>query len=76
LWKQEQYQDLSYERNGKFHFVMDQHALTLEKYIFSMYWVAATITVNGQVGEMIPQNFVELIFTIFLMILNMTLYRW
>ena len=34
------------------------------------------MTVNGLVGEYIPQNNVEIVFTTLLMILNMTIVRW
>ena len=76
LFIEDDYKDLSYERTADFHFVLREDAWTLEKYIFSVYWVAATITVNGQVGQFLPQNAEEIVFTIFMMILNMTMYRW
>jgi hypothetical protein len=67
-------QDETYDRSK--HFGTRTTASTAQRYLFSIYWVAATITVNGAVGHFIPQNFLELIFTTVIMALNMTVYRW
>jgi len=46
------------------------------KYVLSFYWVSATITSNGTVGDVLPSNILEIIFTIVLMIFNLTLFRY
>ena len=74
LFVDPEFQDMTYDREE--HFATKASATTAQRYLFSLYWVAATITVNGAVGDFIPQNIAELIFTTLLMALNMTLYRW
>jgi CRP-like cAMP-binding protein len=73
---EDDFKDLSYERSEDFHFVFGKDAWVVERYVFSLYWVATSITVSGQVGKFLPQNVEEIIFTIGIMILNMTVYRW
>ena len=73
---EDDHKDLSYPRSEDFHFVFGEHSWAWEKYLFSLYWVATTITVSGQVGKFLPQNTEEILFTICMMILNMTLYRY
>jgi len=68
------FEDMTYDRQA--HFAMRPTSSTAQRYLLSIYWVAATLTVNGQVGAIIPQNTAELIFTTFIMALNMTLLRW
>eukprot|EP00961_Rhodomonas_salina_P299801 3939215-Rhodomonas_salina.4 len=46
-----------------------------EQYLVSLYWVTATLTVNGLVGPVTPQNLVEVFFTILLLLLNLTVVR-
>eukprot|EP00960_Hanusia_phi_P033537 750499-Hanusia_phi.AAC.11 len=53
----------------------EKGSTTWEQYLLCFYWVSTTLTVNGAVGELIPQNVVEIGFTIMLMCLNMTLFR-
>ena len=67
------YSNITFDHNQNFAMVSRR---TGEEYLLSLYWVAATLTVNGAVGDMIPQNVIEIFFTIVLMALNMTLYRW
>jgi len=68
------FEDMTYDRQE--HFAMRPTSSTAQRYLLSIYWVAATLTVNGQVGAMIPQNTAELLFTTIIMALNMTLLRW
>jgi len=68
------FQDMTYDRQE--HFAMRTTSSTAQRYLLSIYWVAATLTVNGQVGAIIPQNTAELLFTTVIMALNMTLFRW
>ena len=74
LFVDPEYADTTYDRQA--HFATQESATTAQQYLFCIYWVAATITVNGAVGWFIPQNIMELIFTTIIMALNMTLYRW
>lgn len=53
-------------------FGLDGHATVWDKYLMSLYWVTATLTANGSVGVLLPQNLIEIIFTILLLILNLT----
>ena len=48
----------------------------LERYVGCLWLVTAPICANGLVGNVRPQNFVEIGWTIMLMILNMTAFRW
>ncbi len=74
---EDDFKDLSlYERSEDFHFVFGEDTWVVERYLFSLYWVATSVTVSGQVGKFLPQNVEEIIFTIGIMILNMTVYRW
>jgi CRP-like cAMP-binding protein len=73
---EDDHKDSSYPRSEDYHFVFSEHSWAWEKYLFSLYWVATTITVSGQVGTFLPQNTEEILFTICMMILNMTVYRY
>ena len=66
--------DVTFDRDA--YFVLRSSSSTSDRYLGSLYWVSATITASGLVGEVLPQNFVEIGWTIGLMILNMTLFRW
>jgi len=74
LFVDTEFEDMTYDRDE--HFAMRPTSSTAQRYLLSIYWVAATLTVNGQVGAMIPQNNAELLFTTVIMALNMTLLRW
>lgn len=41
----------------------------------SLYWVTATLSANGTVGSIFPQNLVEVWYTVLLLILNLTVVR-
>ena len=47
-----------------------------ERYILCLYWVISTITCQGVVGLLGPQNFVEIAYSIVLLLFNLTIYRW
>jgi len=47
-----------------------------ERYILSLYWVVATATSNEQVGDLTPQNYAEILYSIFLLLVNLTIFRW
>ena len=68
------YTGVTFDRNG--YFGMKPSSTTAERYLRSFYWVTATITANGVVGSVYPQNYTEIGWTVFLLLLNMTLYRW
>jgi len=65
---------ISYTEHDKFG--MHADSTVWEQYLASFYWVAATITSSGLVGDVIPSNPIEMIFCICLMILNLTLLRF
>eukprot|EP00961_Rhodomonas_salina_P043882 589379-Rhodomonas_salina.2 len=49
--------------------------LCWSQYLMSLYWVAATLSANGTVGNIFPQNLVEVWYTVLLLILNLTVVR-
>ena len=58
------------------YFFTNSNATNSDHYLGSFYWTVATITAAGSVGNVKPQNEIELVWTSFLMLLNMTLFRW
>jgi hypothetical protein len=64
----------SFDRNT--YYVSNPSTSIFERYVGCLWWVAASICANGLAGNVRPQNFVEILWTITLMILNMTLFRW
>ena len=48
----------------------------LSRYVVSYYWVSASVSTNGLVGEMEPSNWYEISFTILVMLVNVTLYAY
>ena len=57
--------------------VTSTSGLKFEQYCMSLYWVTGTISTMGQgAGELMPQNAKERIFTIFLMLLNLSAYAY
>ena len=56
-------------------FGMEEGATVWEQYLLSFYWVCTTLTGNGLIGDVAPQNIVEMIYCIGLMIISLTLFR-
>ena len=56
-------------------FGMEEGTTVWEEYLISFYWVCTTVTGNGSIGYVMPQNIVEIIYCIGLMILSLTLFR-
>ncbi|KAK9811376.1 hypothetical protein WJX72_002779 [[Myrmecia] bisecta] len=52
------------------------HGTIWEQYLLCFYWVVATITTNGQVGNMLPKNMPEILFTCVVMIVSVTLFAY
>ncbi len=61
---------INYHRFG-----MDAGASVWEQYLISFFWVCTTVTGNGSIGDVMPQNMVEIIYCIGLMIASLTLFR-
>ena len=64
----------TYDREA--HFGLRTVALGIDRYVLCFYWVLSTITCQGVTGDVVPQNFLEIIFTIALLAINLTIYRW
>jgi hypothetical protein len=64
----------TFDRNT--YYVSNPSTSIFERYVGCCWWVAASICANGLVGNVKPQNSVEITWTIMLMVLNMTLFRW
>ena len=47
-----------------------------KQYLVSYFWVCATISTNGRIGDVNPITDTELVFTIIIMFLNMTVYAY
>jgi hypothetical protein len=56
-------------------FGMQDGATVWEQYLISFFWVCTTITGNGSIGDVMPQNMVEIIYCIGLMIVSLVLFR-
>ena len=57
--------------------VASSNGWKFEQYMLSLYWVTGTISTMGQgAGELMPQNAKERIFTVFLMLLNLSIYAY
>ena len=49
----------------------------VEQYLLALYWVTGTLTTMGQGGgDLMPQNAVERIFAIYLMMMNLSIYAY
>ena len=67
------YQNMTFVRQN--FYGMSPDSSTWQRYVISFYWVCATLSMNGMIGDLIPQNIIEIVFTIVLMCLNLTLFR-
>ncbi|GMH42769.1 hypothetical protein BSKO_10688 [Bryopsis sp. KO-2023] len=47
-----------------------------QQYLVSFYWITATLSTNGQIGNMYPQNLQELVFTSICMLVTLTVYAY
>ena len=47
-----------------------------DQYLLSFFFVLATLSTNGVVGDLVPATFVEVVFAGALMIINMTLFAY
>ena len=56
-------------------FGMENGASVWEQYLISLFWVGTTLTGNGSIGDVRPQNMVEILYCTGLMILSLTLFR-
>jgi hypothetical protein len=56
------------------HFAMRPSSSVYEKWILCVYWVLSTLSAQGVIGDLSPQNFDELLFVMVLVILNVTFY--
>ena len=65
----------TYSREG-YHPAMAKDATHLEHYILCLYWVISTVTCQGVVGDVVPSNYVEVAYSIVLLLFNLTIYRW
>ena len=48
----------------------------LSRYFISYYWISASVSTNGLVGDMTPANWWEIGFTCVVMLVNVTLYAY
>ena len=47
-----------------------------DQYLMCLYWVLSTISCQGVVADVVPQNFMEIMYAIALLAINLTMYRW
>jgi hypothetical protein len=76
LYADETYEGVDGAFDHSTYFVTRPDTSMLERYIGCLWLVVAPICANGLTGNVRPQNFVEIGWTIMLMILNMTAFRW
>jgi hypothetical protein len=60
----------TYDR-ATYHESMRPEASHLSKYVLSLYWVISTITCQGVVDKLSPQNFSEIIYSVGLLLFNL-----
>jgi len=65
----------TFDRNT-YHPSMYPDSTHIERYVLSFYWIMATVTCQGVVGDLMPQNFVEIGYVILCLLCNLTIYRW
>jgi hypothetical protein len=56
-------------------FGMGSDATVWDQYLISFFWVCTTVTGNGSIGDVMPQNNVEIIYCTILMVVSLTLFR-
>jgi len=59
-----------------YHLSMSPTASHLERYLLCFYLVLSTVTIQGTLGNLVAQNYVEMIYVIMLLLVNLTIYRW
>ena len=59
-----------------YHPSMRPDATHVERYILCLYWVISTITCQGVIGDLGPQNLFEIMYSVVLLLFNLTIYRW
>mmetsp|Transcript_26024 Transcript_26024/g.58867 ORF Transcript_26024/g.58867 Transcript_26024/m.58867 type:complete len:2813 (-) Transcript_26024:149-8587(-) len=47
-----------------------------DQYLLSFYWISSTVSGNGVIGDMNPQNYGEIGYTIFLLCIQLTLFNY
>ena len=47
-----------------------------DQYLLCLFFVLATLSSEGNVGELVPATAVEVLFTLLLMLINMTLFAY
>ncbi|KAK3285457.1 hypothetical protein CYMTET_6939 [Cymbomonas tetramitiformis] len=48
----------------------------LEQYALSIYWISASLSTSGLIGGMQPKNFVEMLFSCFVMAIQLTFFKY
>ncbi|KAK3264010.1 hypothetical protein CYMTET_27222 [Cymbomonas tetramitiformis] len=51
-------------------------ATVWDRYLLSFYWVTATMSANGGVGSIQPENYVEVVFTIVAMLVHLSIFTY
>ncbi len=47
-----------------------------KQYLLSFYWVTSTVTTTGVINDMYPKNYGEIVFTMALLVINLTLFSY
>jgi ankyrin repeat protein/CRP-like cAMP-binding protein len=55
---------------------LKKSATVWDQYLISLYWATVTLTSYGIVGDLLPQNNVEIIYAMCLMVLNITVFAF
>jgi len=75
----DEWTSLEYEYSG-FGYKEDpensSHTRVWKQYLLSLYWVSSTVTTTGIIGDMYPKSYSEVLFTMSLLICNMTLFSY
>jgi CRP-like cAMP-binding protein len=62
------------QRSYQHRFGLRDNSTLLDRYLMSAYWVTTTLTSYGIVGDMLPANDGEIIYSMILMVLNVTIF--
>jgi len=68
-----EFEDISFEHDL---WGMDPKSTVWARYLISFYWVSSVTTANPMLGSVLPQNIVEILYSIIVMTVNLTLFRY
>ncbi|KAK3251424.1 hypothetical protein CYMTET_39234 [Cymbomonas tetramitiformis] len=55
---------------------IEEQGSIVQQYLLSVYWITTSLSTSGLIGSMFPKNYVEMLFTCVVMMVQLTLFKY